>query len=114
MEVYIKDSTGNRHPYPYHKRDDMIKQLLMMRRRFPLYADFGKATIQTMFTPEELAGALVKSANTLSSMYIENLGHGKFRMHPLPVQAQIAPINGMIARDLDHDGNLDLLAVGND
>ena len=114
IEVFIKDSTETRHPYPYHKRDDMIKQLLMMRRRFPLYADYGKATIQTMFTPEELDGALVKSANTLSSIYIENLGHGKFKMHPLPIQAQFAPINGMIARDLDHDGNLDLLAVGND
>lgn len=114
MEVYIRDSTGNRHAYPYHKRDDMVKQLLMMRRRFPLYADYGKATIQTMFTPDELKGALVKEATTFSSMYIENLGHGKFRMHPLPVKAQIAPLNGMLARDLDHDGNLDLLVVGND
>jgi hypothetical protein len=48
----------------------------------------------------------------LHSVYLENKG-GKFQVSALPLEAQIAPIFGMIAEDLDHDGNLDLLAVGN-
>jgi hypothetical protein len=32
----------------------------------------------------------------------------------LPLEAQAAPVYGMLAEDVDNDGNLDLLLVGND
>ena len=35
-------------------------------------------------------------------------------MIPLPLQAQVSVINGMIADDFDGDGNLDVLINGND
>ncbi|MBP6828121.1 MAG: hypothetical protein KA165_16275, partial [Saprospiraceae bacterium] len=37
-----------------------------------------------------------------------------FAIRPLPVQAQIAPLYGMLPYDFDHDGLTDLLTVGND
>jgi hypothetical protein len=35
-------------------------------------------------------------------------------MHPLPKEAQTAPLNGMVVDDFDGDGNLDIVINGND
>jgi hypothetical protein len=45
---------------------------------------------------------------------VENLGNGKFTVHSLPWQAQIAPMNGIVAEDVNGDGLTDLVMVGND
>ena len=42
------------------------------------------------------------------------MGNGKFTLHPLPMQCQIAPLYGMVADDFNDDGNLDVAIVGND
>ncbi len=48
------------------------------------------------------------------SFYLENTGNGKFIKHPLPVEAQFAPVNAIICDDLDNDGFKDLLLAGNE
>jgi hypothetical protein len=53
-------------------------------------------------------------ANDMASSYIKNEGNGRFSIKPLPLLAQSAPVYGMVANDLDGDGNLDLTMVGND
>ena len=40
--------------------------------------------------------------------------NGKFTMVPLPVEAQISQLNGMVVDDFDGDGNLDVAISGND
>ena len=44
---------------------------------------------------------------TTATVWIENLGNGHFKMHQLPLEAQFAPVNAIVADDLDHDGNID-------
>ena len=114
ISCHWQDSLGKTHEYFYHTRDDMIRQLLLIRRKFYGYGDFGAATVQDVFKKEELEGAMIQSANQLASCYIENLGNGKFKSTPLPWQAQVAPVFGMLPYDIDADGRLDLLMVGND
>lgn len=117
--VFIPDETGKRREFTFHGRDDLIKQMILMRGRFQQYRDFTQASIENLLKPEELKQATILEANELRSMYIENKGKGadgepQFAMRPLPMQAQLAPLFGMSATDVDCDGNLDLLAVGND
>ncbi len=117
--IYIPDETGKRREFTFHGRDDLIKQMISMRRRFQLYQDFTTASIETLLTPEERQKAVVLTANEFRSMYIENKGNDSngqptFAMTPLPAEAQMAPIFGMVADDVDRDGNLDVLLVGND
>jgi hypothetical protein len=50
---------------------------------------------------------------TLQSAYIENRGGGKFRKSPLPLSSQTAPIYGVLTDDVNQDGNMDFLAIGN-
>ncbi len=114
ISCYFKDSLGNRKEYFYHSRDDMMKQLITIRKKFERYATYGEATVNNVFSKEELKDALVLKTNYMESSYIENLGNGQFKMSVLPIEAQIAPLFGMMARDVDNDGLLDVLLVGND
>ena len=112
--VYYKDLEGKSKEYPFNTRDDLSKQFIQTRQRFQNYAKFSQATIKEILKPEELKDALILQANWLKSSYIENKGNGVFEMRALPIEAQFAPIFGMIAQDFDHDGNLDVLLAGND
>ncbi len=112
--VYFKNSDGQYEEYPYFGWDDMIKQMIGIKRRYIKYAPFGQATIAQILTQEERDLALKLSANYLPSSYIENKGAGHFEVRPLPLMAQAAPVFGMLAQDIDGDGNLDAVLIGND
>jgi hypothetical protein len=97
-----------------HNRDDIMNQLPGYKKKFLTYKSFADATIHDLFTDEELKKAYQLNANYLKSIFLENEGHGKFAIHALPAMAQLAPLNGMIAEDINGDGFLDILANGND
>jgi enediyne biosynthesis protein E4 len=111
---YAKAVDGTRKPFPMHTRDDMISQLITIRRQYPTYKSFGLASMDDLWRTEDRQNALKLQVNHLETSYIENKGNGKFELKPLPLEAQTAPVYGMISKDVDEDGNLDLLLVGND
>jgi enediyne biosynthesis protein E4 len=114
ISCFWMDSTGKKQEYFYHTRDDMIKQLVMIRTKFKTYGSFGNATVKDVFTKEEMQGVQKMQANWMYSSFIENLGNGKFKITPLPTEAQLAPVYGMMTYDYDGDGLLDVVMVGND
>lgn len=100
--------------FPVHTRDDMTKQLISFRSKYQNYKSYASVSFDKMFTNEEMKNALVLQANNFSNSYLVNLGGGKFQISSLPSAAQYSCINGMVAEDLDADGNLDILISGND
>ncbi|GAB3516501.1 VCBS repeat-containing protein [Emticicia fontis] len=112
--VYFLDEEGKRKEFPFNTRDDLAKQFIQTRQRFQNYAKFSEATIDKILKPEEMKDALVLRANWMKSSYFENKGNGQFEVRELPIQAQFAPIYGMVTEDYDQDGNLDVLLTGND
>ena len=70
--------------------------------------------MDSVISPLMRKDALRLKATMLQSCYLRNDGNGKFTMIPLPLQAQVSALNGMIADDFDGDGNLDILISGND
>lgn len=99
--------------YLAHSRDDMIAQINAMRGRFKTFTEYAEVTFEESFLPQELSSAYMIRSEHFTSSYIENLGGSKFRIKPLPIEAQIAPVYGMSADDYDGDGNLDVLLTGN-
>ncbi|WP_460923333.1 VCBS repeat-containing protein [Pontibacter brevis] len=99
--------------YPAHPRDAMTDQMVSFRRKFQSFEAYASIGYEEIFTKEELTDAIVAKSTHLKSSYIENLGNGKFKVSPLPVQAQVAPVFGITVNDYNGDGNLDLLLTGN-
>lgn len=112
--IFYRAQDDSYKEFPYNTRDDMGKQVIQVRQRFQEYGKFAETTLNEILKPEELKDALHLSATWMKSSYIENLGNNQFTIRELPVQAQFAPLFGMIADDFDQDGNLDLLLTGND
>ena len=100
--------------FPLAGREDMIRELNFLRDRFANYTSYAKAPMKTLLTPDELRGALVLSANQFHTSWIENKGDFKFELHELPIQAQFAPVYGIVIEDINYDGNLDIIMNGNE
>jgi hypothetical protein len=98
---------------PIPLRDDLLRTLPMLAPRFPTYASYAGKTVEQIFTKEELADAIVKRARTFATTLVRNDGGGKFTLIPLPDEAQLAPVYGILSADVDRDGHTDLLLAGN-
>lgn len=108
--VFMKEKGKN---YPVAARSQLFDQVPVLRNQFITYSSYGKATQDDIYRNISLEGALQFEIQTLASVYLENLGEGKFRLSDLPVHLQWSPIRGMIVEDFDQDGNLDVLTIGN-
>jgi hypothetical protein len=112
--IFLPDQNGDKKEFPAVGRDDMLKEMISLKKKFTNYKSFATATMDDILTPEQRNGALRLMSNTSESCYLRNDGKGKFAMIPLPNQAQISTVNGMVVDDFDGDGNLDVMINGND
>ena len=108
MSSYIQ---GCSHPVPW--RDELLGQAPSLARTFPTYASYADATMDDILTPDQRAEALHLDAYEAATSLFENLGDGTFRIRPLPLAAQVAPVNAVLSEDFDGDGILDVLLAGN-
>jgi hypothetical protein len=99
--------------YPFYTRDEMTKQLPYLKKKYLSYQKFAEATLADIFSKEELASCDVLTAKTFSHLYVENLGHNKFRVKALPRATQFSTLNAIISGDYNGDGKLDALVAGN-
>lgn len=111
--VYFRDSVNNRIQVPYNAREDLNKQLNPIRTRFKTFGEFTEARVENVLTKAEREKARKDILNFNSSVYVENLGNGKFSLRKLPVRAQLSSINGTNIQDFNQDGYPDVLMVGN-
>ncbi len=99
--------------YPLALRDDLIGALPYLRTRYPDFESYALQTVSDIFPADELADAVVKRAYTFASALARNEGDGAFTLLPLPLEAQIAPVYGILPADVDEDGDQDVLLAGN-
>ena len=111
--VYFQTAEGKMASSSLFGKDDVHKMLNQTRQRWIYYKDFGKVTQENFFTAAEKEKATKISMQENASIWIENLGEGKFKTHILPLMAQISAMNGMQVKDINQDGHLDILYVGN-
>mgnify|MGYP003630526241 CR=1 FL=1 len=101
---------GKRYPIP--SLDEMQGAFPFLKKNFLKHAQYASATLDDIFSEDQLKAATHLSVYQLESVYLENTGTG-FKMHQLPIQAQFSAIEGIITEDFTGDGILDVLLVGN-
>jgi len=113
FDVQIVSCYNHGTSYPIVMRDDLIKAIPSLKVRYLNYKDYARQTVTDIFSPAELAGAVLKQAHTFATALARNNGDGTFTLVPLPLEAQLAPVYGILAQDFDGDGKTDLLLTGN-
>jgi len=99
--------------YPVRGLQCSSEQIPDLKKKIPSYKEFGKSTLSEVYGSDKLAQSLHFAATTFSSALLLNNGKAPFALRALPLAAQVAPVTGTIMEDLDADGCLDVLIVGN-
>ncbi|SFP61713.1 FG-GAP-like repeat-containing protein [Parafilimonas terrae] len=115
LSVYLLNNSTEKkmQEFPACSRDDMIRQINTLRKKYNTYKSYATATIDSVLNEEDKKDALIYRANNFASCFIKNDGNGKFTMEQLPAIAQISTLCGMSVEDYDGDGNLDVVINGN-
>jgi hypothetical protein len=96
---------------PFHRLDYLSAGLPPLLEHFGSSLDFSQTTIDEFL--RRLGGNAVEvSATVLSSMAFLNRGD-HFDPVPLPLEAQVAPVFGVVVADLDGDGAEDIFLSQN-
>jgi hypothetical protein len=98
--------------YPMATRDEMTDQIVSLRQKFPDYEKYANATINDIFSKDQIDNAKKLKVNYLHTTWLENV-NGKFMTRSLPIQSDFSPVYAISANDFNGDGNIDLLLCGN-
>jgi hypothetical protein len=98
---------------PFASRDELIRAIPELGRKYPTYAQFASARLRDLVGKKELRAADVLDAYTFASAVALNEGAGRFTLHSLPVEAQFAPVYAALSGDFDGDGRVDVIVAGN-
>jgi hypothetical protein len=74
---------------------------------------FAKKSIQTLFKPDLIKSAIVKTFNYCASIIAWNNGNGSFTIRELPTHVQLSSVNSILCHDINKDGKTDLVLGGN-
>ena len=126
MELFINDFDNNgttesllTYYWPdgknhlFNSKTDVTSQMPALKKKFLLYKDFAGKSIQDVAGEDNLKKSQKLQVQTLASSILINEGNMKFNLRSLPGMAQFSPIFGIVTDDLDHDGLIDIFAVGN-
>ncbi len=98
---------------PLRGRSKLAYAFPWLSKKFPTYRAFAAASLADIFGADKLAAAKQFAATELASGVFLQQADGTFKFSALPREAQLAPINALVAADLTGDGKLDLYCLGN-
>lgn len=106
----ICSNYNNGEEFPCASLDELHKQFNLFRKKYNRYETYSNASMSSLL--KDLNPTVTWEANNFSSGVFINEG-SKFTFKPFPKLAQSAPINAVITYDFNKDGNIDILAAGN-
>lgn len=98
--------------YPFPSRDQLVRQIPSLKKKFLYYRDYRDVKLEDIITPVQKGNSAMLKVELFASVLLVN-NNSDFQVRPLPLEAQYFPIYGVKCEDVDSDGNLDLLVTGN-
>jgi hypothetical protein len=99
--------------YPMASRDELLDQMVQLKKRFLNYSAYADVTIDQLFKPEQLDKSQKFFCKKLETSVLLNDGTGKFTIKSLPIEAQFSRTWGIVIDDFNKDGKDDILLAGN-
>ena len=99
---------------PYNLRNDHTKQLKSLSKVFKDYRSFADANTEYLLSNLDTSGMYYYQVETMENSILMNNGVDGFELKALPYNTQFSCMHGVLAKDLDADGYLDIISVGND
>ena len=98
---------------PLHLKQELAKQIPMIKKKNLSYTEYSKKTFQELFDTEVINNSVQKTAKMQESCIAINKGNGKFEIQVLPKEVQFSSVNAITTLDINKDGILDLVLGGN-
>ncbi|WP_225876766.1 FG-GAP-like repeat-containing protein [Flavobacterium muglaense] len=98
---------------PLNLKQDITKQIPMVKKKNLSYADYAKKSFQELFAKEVVDNTIKKEATIQETVIAINKGNGQFEIKILPKEVQFSSVNTICTMDVNKDGVLDILLGGN-
>lgn len=99
--------------YPAASRDELLEQVVPLRKKFVYYKDYADKTVLEIIPPARQKKMTRHLVNNLQSGILWNEGNQSWRFEALPLEAQFSSLNTAIPLDFNADGKTDLYIAGN-
>ncbi|MBW2939125.1 VCBS repeat-containing protein [Aureisphaera sp. CAU 1614] len=98
---------------PVRGKECSSEQNPFLLDKIKTYKQFASLEFKDIYGEDKLKDAFKLISHMFESVYVENLGGGKFEVKKLPKIAQMGPTLSTLAKDINGDGNLDIIGIGN-
>ena len=103
---------NNDRSYPFASRDQLIKQIPSLKKKFPTYKAYRDVKLEDIITPNQKGNSARMSIEELRSVLLIS-NDSTYKIIELPIEAQHFPVFAIEVADLNADGFEDLLLTGN-
>lgn len=97
--------------YPAASRDELLDQVVPLRKKFVKYRQYAEATLETIVPPHKLATAQMYKVTEQQSVVYYQQSNGTFTKKALPAAAQWSRVNDV--QEMQLQGKRTLLLQGN-
>jgi len=99
--------------YPLHMRKEVTMQVVSLKKENLKASEYSKKTIQELFSEDVMKRTLMREAAYSETVIAENMGDGQFKIKALPSRVQLSCVCDITCKDINADGNIDLIMGGN-
>jgi hypothetical protein len=100
--------------YPFVTRDELLKQVVPLKKKFTDYATFATAKLENIFSKDEISNANKLKSSHFETMLYLSTKDKKYTRKVIPDIIQASSVYATAVIDVNNDGHIDVVAFGND